>query len=149
MQMSWLSKQWQNWQTSKHLQTITWAAQRHGRPAEYSWHPLFNAAKFGWCPLLECRAVTKPRREKRSNLLGCPKTTELISATSGPKFTILWGHVGEILLSNMFFFRLSLCALVAKISPKLCDGAQMANFWQFYTSCTFSEPQAARFRPAS
>jgi len=26
----------------------TWAnAQRDGRPAEYRWHPLFNAAKFG------------------------------------------------------------------------------------------------------
>jgi len=25
-----------------------WAnAQRDGRPAEYRWHPLFNAAKFG------------------------------------------------------------------------------------------------------
>jgi len=22
-------------------------AQRDGRPAEYRWHPLFNAAKFG------------------------------------------------------------------------------------------------------
>jgi len=27
-------------------------AQRDGRPAEYSWRPLFNAAKFGWCPIL-------------------------------------------------------------------------------------------------
>ena len=28
-----------------------WAdAQRDGRPAEYRWHPLFNAAKFGWRP---------------------------------------------------------------------------------------------------
>ena len=36
-----------------------WAnAQRDGRPAEYRWRPLFNAAKFGWRPLLECRAVT-------------------------------------------------------------------------------------------
>jgi len=43
-----------------------WAnAQRDGRPAEHSWHPLFNAAKFGWRPLLERRAVTKPRRETR------------------------------------------------------------------------------------
>jgi len=26
-----------------------WAnAQRDGRPAEYRWRPLFNAAKFGW-----------------------------------------------------------------------------------------------------
>jgi len=35
-----------------HKQTYTklemWAnAQRDGRPAEYSWRPLFNAAKFG------------------------------------------------------------------------------------------------------
>ena len=31
-----------------------WAnAQRDGRPAEYRWRPLFNAAKFGWQPLLD------------------------------------------------------------------------------------------------
>jgi len=30
-----------------------WAnAQRDSRPAEYRWRPLFNAAKFGWRPLL-------------------------------------------------------------------------------------------------
>ena len=41
-----------------------WAnAQRDGRPAEYRWRPLFNAAKFGWRPLLECRAVTLPKWE--------------------------------------------------------------------------------------
>jgi len=41
-----------------------WAnAQRDGHPAEYRWRPLFNAAKFGRRPLLECRAVTLPRRE--------------------------------------------------------------------------------------
>jgi len=35
-----------------------WAnVQRDGRPAEHRWRPLFNAAKFGWQPLLECRAV--------------------------------------------------------------------------------------------
>jgi len=35
-----------------------WAnAQRDGRPAEYRWRLLFNAAKFGRRPLLECRAV--------------------------------------------------------------------------------------------
>ena len=46
--------------------TRMWAnAQRDGRPTEYRWRPLFNAAKFGWRPLLDCRAVTKPRRETR------------------------------------------------------------------------------------
>ena len=35
-----------------------WAnAQRDGRPVECRWRPLFNAAKFGWRPILECRIV--------------------------------------------------------------------------------------------
>jgi len=38
--------------------TRMWAnAQRDGRPAEYSWRPLFNATKSGWRPLLEIFAV--------------------------------------------------------------------------------------------
>jgi len=44
-----------------------------------------------------------------------PQTTGSISAASGPKFTILWGHVEDILLLNKFFFRLLIRALVAKI----------------------------------
>ena len=51
---------------SNSLETRMWAnAQRDGRPAEYRWRPLFNAAKFRLRPLLECRAVTLPRREAR------------------------------------------------------------------------------------
>jgi len=70
-----------------------WAnAQRDGRPAEHRWRPLFNAS---WRSLLECRAVTLPRRETSSN--------ETISAASGLKFTILWGRVEQILLLNKFF----------------------------------------------
>ena len=50
-----------------------WAnAQRDGYPAEYRWCPLFNAAKFGWRPILECRAVKMPRSETCWNLqVGC------------------------------------------------------------------------------
>jgi len=61
----------QNWQdtSSTFANTGTtgmWAnAQRDGRPAEYSWRPLFNDAKFGSRPLLDCRTVTLPRRETR------------------------------------------------------------------------------------
>jgi len=42
------------------------------------------------------------------------------------------------LLFNRFFSRLSIHALVAKIgySPrKLCNGAQMANFWRSFATC--------------
>jgi len=59
--------------------------------------PLFNAAKFGWRPLLQCRAVMLPRRKTRWNLQGCSKLPDR------PQFTILWGHVEEILLLNKFF----------------------------------------------
>jgi len=43
--------------------TKMWAnAQRDGRPAEYRWRPLFNAAVW-LTPTTTCRAVTLPRRE--------------------------------------------------------------------------------------
>jgi len=46
-----------------YIELEMWAiAQRDGRPAKYRWRPL-----FGWRPLLECRAVTLPRRETRWN----------------------------------------------------------------------------------
>jgi len=74
--------------------TRIWAnAQRDGRPAEYRWHPLFNAAKFGWRPLLECRAVTLPRRETRWNLLGCPKLanrSQPLLGRSSPYYEDMW-----------------------------------------------------------
>jgi len=40
--------------TERYLHTTRmWAnGQRDGRPAEYRWHPLFNAAEFGWRLLL-------------------------------------------------------------------------------------------------
>ena len=39
--------------------------QRDGRPAEYRWRPLFNAAKFGWPLVSDVAAVTTARRETR------------------------------------------------------------------------------------
>ena len=36
-----------------------------------------HCAKFGWPPLSDVGAVTKPRRKTRWNLLGCPKLTNI------------------------------------------------------------------------
>ena len=59
-----------------------WAnAQRDGRPAEYMWSPLFNAAV--WL----CSNAAKTRNPLK--FAGVPQTNEKISAASGPKFTIL------------------------------------------------------------
>jgi len=73
-----------------------WAnAQRDGRPAEYRWRPLFNAAVWLTpATRLPCRNAAKTRNPLK--LSGVPQTNETISAASGPKFTILWGRRGDI-----------------------------------------------------
>jgi len=106
-----------------------WAnAQRDGRSAKYRWRPLFNAAKIGWRPLLECRAVTLPRRESRWNLQGF-QTRQHISAVSRPKFTILRGHVEEVSMFNSFLPDCRYMPQLRRYSrTKLYDGAKMSNF---------------------
>ena len=59
-----------------------WAnAKRDGRPAEYRWRPLFNAAV--WL----CSNAAKTQNPLK--FAGVPQTNETISAASGPKFTVL------------------------------------------------------------
>ena len=121
-------------------------AQCDGRPAEYRWRPLFNAAKFGWRPLLECRAVTLPRRETRWNFAWVPQTRQQISAASRPKFTILWRHVEEISMFNKFFFRfVDTCFSCEDTARQSCA---MVPKWRFFVSCIFSQPRAAHFTHA-
>jgi len=78
--------------------------------------------------------------------VGVPQTPEPISAVNGPKFTILPGHVEEVLLLNKFFFRLSIHALVAKIWPDKV--VRWCRDGDFFASCICSEPLAVHFRPA-
>jgi len=59
-----------------------WAsAQRDGRPVEYRWRPVFSAAVWLCSNAAETRNPLK--------FAGVSQTNEKISATSGPKFTIL------------------------------------------------------------
>jgi len=62
---------------------------------------------------MPCSNAAKTRKPLK--VAGVPQTPERISATSRPKFTILCGHVEEILVLNKYFFRLSIHAFVAKI----------------------------------
>jgi len=48
-----------------------------------------------------CSNAAKTRNQLKFG--GVPQTNETISAGSGPKFTILWGHLEDILLLNKFF----------------------------------------------
>jgi len=109
-----------------------WAnAQRDGRPAEHRWRPLFNAAKFGWRPLLECRAIMLPRRETRWNLQGCPKLANRSQPLVGrhsPCYKDMW----TTSLLNKFFSIVDTCLSYEDIAQQSC--AMMPKCW-FLTSC--------------
>ena len=91
-----------------------WAnAQPDGRPAEHRWRPLFNDTVW-LTPTTRVPCSNDNKTRNPLKLAGVPQTRQQISAVSGPKFTILWGHVEEMLLLNKLFFRLSKRA-VAKI----------------------------------
>ena len=51
---------------------------------------------------MPCSNAAKTRKPLK--FAGVPQTTGPVSAARGPKFTILSGHVEEILLFNKFFF---------------------------------------------
>jgi len=106
-----------------------WAnAQRDSRPAEYRWRPLFNAAKFGWCPLLLCRAVTLPRRETRWNYLGCPKLTKRsqpLVCRSSPYCKGVWKRYCCL---TSFFPIVDTCLSCEDIARRSCG---MVPRWRF------------------
>ena len=108
-----------------------WAnAQRDGRPAEYSWRPLFNTAKFGERPLLECRAVTLPKREIRCNLQGCLKLanrSQPLVGRSSAHCEDIWRR--HCCLFNNFFSDCRYMPQLRRYSPKSCA---MVPSWRIF-----------------
>jgi len=97
------------------LKLEMWAnAQRDGRPAEYRWHRLFSAAVW----LTPTTRMPCSNAAKTRNLLkfaGVPQTTGSISAAIGPNGTPYCEDIWRRYCCLKLFFRLSICALVAKI----------------------------------
>jgi len=133
----------------KQFKTRMWAnAQRDGRPAEYRWRPLFNAALW----LTPTTRVPYSNAAKTRNPLkfaGFPKLTKRsqpLVGRSSPYCKDLWGRYCCL---TSFFPIVDTCLSCEDIAPtKLCNGAQMANFCIIFASCICSEPRAAHFRPA-
>ena len=110
-------------------ETRMWAnAQRDGRPTEHRWCPLFNATKFGSCPVLDCRAVTLPRRESRWNQLGCPKLPDRSQPLVGRSLP----YCGEIWRTHccltIFFPIIDMCLICEDIARQSCT---MVRRWRF------------------
>ena len=62
-----------------------------------------HRAKFGWLPLRDVGKGNQAKTRSRLKFACVSKTRQQISSVSRPKFTILWGHVEEILLLNKLF----------------------------------------------
>jgi len=123
-------------------------AQRDGRPAECRWRPLFNAAVW-LTPTTRVPCSNAAKTRNPLKLPRVPQTNETISAASGPKFTILCGHVEEILLLNKFFFSIvDACLSCEDIARQSCGMVPRWRFLATFGSCICSEPRAAPFRPA-
>ena len=97
-------------------------AQRDGRPGKYRWRPLFNAAKFRYRPVNRVLCSNAVQTRDPLKLAGVPQTNKMISATSGPNFTILQlqGHVGKILLLNKFLLTVDMCLSCEDIARQSC-----------------------------
>jgi len=119
-----------------------WAnAQCGGHPAKHRWLPLSKAAKFGWRSLLYCRAATLQKTRRPLKFGEVPQTGKPSSAASRPKFTILWGHVEDILLLDKFFTIVDTCLSCEVIAGQSCA---MVPRWRFLA--TFLRPVFSAYR---
>jgi len=62
-----------------------------------------TSCKVSLTPVERLRCSDEAKTRNPLKFAGVPRTHQPISAASGPKFTILWGHVQEILQFNRFF----------------------------------------------
>ena len=121
-----------------------WAnAQRDGRPAEYRWRPLFNAAVW-LTPTTRVPCSNGAKTRNPLKLPGVPQTNETISAASGPKFTILSGHVEEVLLLNKFFFPIVDTYLSSEDMAR--QSCAMVSKWRFFCVLYFQRAACRTFQ---
>ena len=71
---------------------------------------------------MPCSNAAKTRNQLK--FAGVPQTGQPISAASGPKFTILWGHLEDILLLNKFFPIVDTCLSCEDMALQSCAMVQ-------------------------
>jgi len=107
---------------------------------------LYSTSQFGWRPLLECRAVTLPRRKTPSNLLGCPKLTnrsQPLVGRSSPYYMDMWRRY--CCLTN-YFPIVDTCLSCEDIARQICT---MVRRWRFFASLLRPVFPASRVRHIS
>jgi len=76
---------------------------------------------------MPCSNAAKTRNPLK--FAGVPQTGQQISAASKPKFTILWGHLEDILLLNKVFPIVDTCLSCEDIARQSCA---MVPIWRFF-----------------
>jgi len=87
-----------------------------------------HRAKFGWLPLNTVAAVTKPRRDTRWNMLGCPKPanrSQPLVSRSSPYCKNIWRRYCCLIT---FFAIVDTCLSCEDIARQSCG---MALRWRF------------------
>ena len=100
-----------------------------------------STPQFGWRPLLECRAVTLPRREARSNYLGCPKLTKRSQPLVGRSLPYCGDMYRRYWSLTSFFPIVDKCLSCEDIAWQSCG---MVLIWRFLA--TFLGPAFAASR---
>jgi len=112
--------------------------------------PSVQRRKVWLTPTTRVPCSNTAKMQNQLKFAGCPKLmnrTQPLVGLSSPYCEDMWGRYCCL---TSFFFDCRYVPQLRRYSPtKLRDGAQMANFWQVFASCIFTEPRAARFRPAS
>jgi len=92
--------------------------------------PSVQRRKVWLTPITRVPCSNAAKMQNALKLAGVPQTNEPISAASGPKFTILWEHVGETLLFNKCFFPIVyMCLSCEDIARQICA---MVPRWQIF-----------------
>ena len=110
------------------------SAQRDGRPAEYRWHPLFNAAVW-LTPTTRVPCSNAAKTRNQLKFAGVPQTPEPMSAVSGkssPYYEDMWRTYCCL---TSFFSIVDTCLSCEDIARQSCA---MVPRWRFLA--TFLRP---------
>ena len=102
-----------------------------GPPCRIQAAPSVQRRKVWLAPTTRVPCSNAAKTRNPLKYAGVPQTNETISAASGLKFTILWGHVEEILLLNRFF--VDTCLSCEDIALQSC--AMVPRWWLFGDFC--------------
>ena len=83
-----------------------------------------------WLTSVQRRRCSNEAKTRNSlKFAGVPQTRQQISAVTGPKFTILWAHVGDTLLSRNFSPIVNMCFSSEDIARQSCA---MVRRWRIF-----------------